>query len=83
MDIFCTKVLENILTYFQIFSAKISRFWSKKWLILQDFGKSKNKNKKKPNKKPTNKQKQKNKTKQNKTKQNKTKNKTKQNKKKC
>ena len=30
---------EIILICFQTFSAKILHFWSKKWLILQDFGK--------------------------------------------
>ena len=41
-NIFCRKKFwENILTYFQRFSAKLFRFWSKKQLILQNFGKIK------------------------------------------
>ena len=42
LTLFIEKIWENVLTYFQIFSAKIFGFWSK-WLILQDFGKIKKK----------------------------------------
>ena len=34
---FAEKFWENILTYFQKFSAKIFRFWSKNSWFLQDF----------------------------------------------
>ena len=39
--IFEEKKLENILIYFQKFSTKILRFWSKQQLILPDIGKLK------------------------------------------
>ena len=44
-DIFAEKIgrMENILTYFQEFSAEIFRFWYKKRLILQDLEKFKKK----------------------------------------
>ena len=38
---FAEKFWETILTYFQKFSAKIVRFWSKKWLISKDLKKKK------------------------------------------
>ena len=44
LSFFAEKFFENILTHSQKFSAKIFRFWSKKWLILQDFGKLRKKN---------------------------------------
>ena len=40
-DIFAEKFWENILTYFLFLSFFFFRFWSKKWLILQDSGKIK------------------------------------------
>ena len=42
LTFFAEKFWKNILTHFQKFPAKMFRFWSKKWLILQDFGKKNN-----------------------------------------
>ena len=38
LTFFAEKFLKNILTYFKKLSGKMYQFWSKKWLILQDFG---------------------------------------------